>query len=85
MFRSLLLFLMVSLYSFIVIAQDQQIIEIEVSGMTCPFCVYGTEMQEGKSADINAIKNAITDAGFTAGQARLNGMLIKDNVTSEQD
>ncbi len=72
-------------------AGDPQIIEIEVSGMTCPFCVYGTEkqlsklqgveaadvslknkrarivMKQGESADLEAVRKAIVDAGFTPG------------------
>ena len=81
-------------------ATDQQTIEVEVTGMTCPFCVYGTEkklrklegvdkvevslakkkariiMKEGQAVDIIAIKKAITDAGFTAGVARINGKAV---------
>lgn len=29
-------------------AAEQEIIEIEITGMTCPFCVYGTEKNLGK-------------------------------------
>jgi copper chaperone CopZ len=106
--RFLLLLSMLSLFSVNALAIDQQTIEIEVTGMTCPFCVYGTEkklkkldgvanvdvslskkkarivMEEGKSADINAIKKAITDAGFTAGEAHLNGELIDGGVLPEK-
>ena len=77
-------------------AGQVQIVEIEVTGMTCPFCVYGTEkklnllpgvdraevslkdkraritMEPGKTADLNAIRQAITDAGFTPGKVMLN-------------
>ncbi|RKZ64765.1 MAG: heavy-metal-associated domain-containing protein [Gammaproteobacteria bacterium] len=97
MARSLLLFYILTVFSVNVFAVEQQTIEIEVTGMTCPFCVYGTEkklqkldgvenvdvsldkkkarivMKEGKTADIDAIKKAITDAGFTAGKASING------------
>ena len=86
---------------------DQQTIEIDVTGMTCPFCVYGTEkklrklegvekvevslakkkarivMKEGRAADINEIKRAITDAGFTAGKASINGVSINEKVVGE--
>ncbi|HHH44378.1 MAG TPA: heavy-metal-associated domain-containing protein [Gammaproteobacteria bacterium] len=73
-------------------AETPQRVEIEVTGMTCPFCVYGTEkklnglpgvasaevslknkkalirMEPGQQADLNAIREAITDAGFTPGK-----------------
>jgi len=72
-------------------AGQQQVVEIEVTGMTCPFCVYGTEkklnqlpgvdeaevslkakkarivMMPGENADLDAIRKAIIDAGFTPG------------------
>ncbi len=72
-----------------------QVVEIEVTGMTCPFCVYGTEkklnklqgveaadvslknkrariiMKQGESADLEAIRMAIVDAGFTPGEVIL--------------
>ena len=97
MARSLLLFYIWTVFSINAFAVEQQTIEIEVTGMTCPFCVYGTEkklrklegvenvdvsldkkkarivMKEGQTADIDAIKKAITDAGFTAGKASING------------
>ncbi len=73
-------------------AEEPQVVEIEVTGMTCPFCVYGTEtklhqlpgveeaevslksktvrivMAPGETADLEAIRTAITDAGFTPGE-----------------
>lgn len=73
-------------------ARAQQVVEIEVTGMTCPFCVYGTEknlnklqgvesadvslknkrarivMKQGESADLEVIRKAIVDAGFTPGE-----------------
>lgn len=102
MIRSILLFFVFSLFSINVFAMEQQTIEVDVTGMTCPFCVYGTEktlkkldgvervdvsldkkkarivMQAGKKADIAAIKNAITDAGFTAGETRINGDIVHE-------
>ena len=72
-------------------AEEPKVVEIEMTGMTCPFCVYGTEkklnqlpgveeaevslktktarivMTPGESADLDAIRTAITDAGFTPG------------------
>ena len=77
------------------LAADAQVVDIEVTGMTCPFCVYGTEkklgklpgvekaevslkqkrarivMQPGSDADLDAIRKAITEAGFTPGEARV--------------
>lgn len=77
-------------------AEEPQVIEIEVTGMTCPFCVYGTEkklnklpgvdtaevslknkmarivMAPGKTADLEAIRTAITDAGFTPGDVAVD-------------
>lgn len=29
-------------------AAEQEVVEIEITGMTCPFCVYGTEKNLGK-------------------------------------
>ena len=73
-------------------ADEPQVVDIEVTGMTCPFCVYGTEkklsklpgvdkaevslknkqarivMKPGESADLEAIRKAITAAGFTPGK-----------------
>lgn len=73
-----------------------QVVEIEVTGMTCPFCVYGTEkklnklpgvdaaevslknkkarilMKPGEKAEIEAIRKAIVDAGFTPGEATVD-------------
>jgi copper chaperone CopZ len=72
---------------------DPRVVEVEVSGLTCPFCAWGVErnvekvsgvescdvsVEEGKArivlspgatADIEAIKRAILDAGFSPGQA----------------
>ncbi len=83
-------------------AAEPQVVEIEVTGMTCPFCVYGTEkklnklpgvdaaevslknkmarivMAPGKSADLEAIRAAITDAGFTP------GVVTTDTLTATQ-
>ncbi len=77
-------------------ADEPQVVEIEVTGMTCPFCVYGTEkkltdlpgvdkaevslkakkarivMTPGKKADIETIRQAITEAGFTPGDVTVN-------------
>ena len=102
MIRILLLFFMLMTLSINVFSMDKQTIEIEVTGMTCPFCVYGTEkklgkldsvesvevslenkkarivMKDGEMADINAIKKAITDAGFTAGKASINGKALEE-------
>jgi copper chaperone CopZ len=76
-------------------ASDREVVEIDVSGMTCPFCVYGTEknlgklpdvaeavvsldkkkarvvMAPGAHADIEAIRKAILDAGFSPGAVRV--------------
>jgi len=100
MVRSFLFFFTIIVFSVNALATDQQTIEVEVTGMTCPFCVYGTEkklrelegvekvevslakkkariiMKEGQAVDIIAIKKAITDAGFTAGVARINGKAV---------
>lgn len=70
---------------------DRQVVEIGVSGLACPFCVYGLEknlkklpnvsavqvnladstarivMIADSEADIEAIRQAITSAGFTPG------------------
>lgn len=70
----------------------QKVVEVEVQGMTCPYCVYGVKKQleklpgvekaqaslELKKAritlapdavlDENAVRKAITDAGFTPGK-----------------
>ncbi len=75
------------------LAAGAQRVEIEVSGMTCPFCVYGTQkklsklpgvdevavsldekkarlvMKPGAEPDMEAIRQAITSAGFTPGKA----------------
>lgn len=75
---------------------EGQVVEIEVTGMTCPFCVYGTQkklsrlpgveaaqvslrhkrarivMAPGQSADLGAIRKAITEAGFTPGEAAVH-------------
>lgn len=100
MYRYLILVILLSFFSATSFATGQQTIEVDVTGMTCPFCVYGTEkklskldgvdkvdvsldkkkarilMKEGKKADIDAIRKAITDAGFTAGEARVDGHVI---------
>lgn len=77
-------------------ADEPQVVEIQVTGMTCPFCVYGTEkklnqlpgvdkaevslkakkarivMTPGKRADLDAIRKAIVEAGFTPGEVTLD-------------
>ena len=74
-------------------ADGRQVVEIEVTGMTCPFCVYGIEknlnklqgvdfvevslkntkarivMTPGTSPDLEAIRKAIVDSGFTPGKS----------------
>lgn len=74
-------------------AADQEVVEIAVSGLACPFCAYGLEknliklaevetatidlaansarviLKPGQKADLEAIKKAITKAGFTPGEA----------------
>lgn len=76
---------------------DPQVVEIEVSGLTCPFCAWGVErnvekvtgvescdvsVEQGKArivltpgakADLDAIKRAILDAGFSPGQEIVSG------------
>lgn len=83
-------------------ADTAQVVDIGVSGMTCPFCVYGTEktlsrlpgvataevslehkrarvlMQPGQPADLKAIRQAITDAGFTPGEASVHAVEPKN-------
>jgi copper chaperone CopZ len=73
-------------------AGDGQVVDIQVKGMSCPFCVYGVEkrlkglpgvdsasvdlklsrarivMQPGQEPDLEKIRKAITDAGFTPGE-----------------
>jgi len=91
MFRVIALFIGLSLFIPPGWADEPQVVEIEVTGMTCPFCVYGTEkklnklpgveaaqvslknkkarivMMPGKTADLEAIRKAVIDAGFTPG------------------
>ncbi len=83
-------------------ADESQLVEIEVTGMTCPFCVYGTEkklnklpgvvsaegslknrkalihMKPGESADLGAIREAITDAGFTPGEVTVQPVQVEN-------
>ncbi len=92
MYRIVVLLFAVLMISQPARADEPQIIEIEVTGMTCPFCVYGTEkklnqlpgvdkaevslkakkarivMTAGETADLDAIREAITNAGFTPGE-----------------
>ena len=35
-----------------VLAEPQEVLEIDVAGMTCPFCVYGIEKNLGKLAGV---------------------------------
>lgn len=75
-------------------ADDATVVEIEVSGMICAFCVEGLrssliklpgiegaevslkhslariELEPEYEPDIDAIKQAIVDAGFTPGDVR---------------
>lgn len=46
-----MLFLMVPL----VYAEQQSIVEIDVTGMTCPFCVYGTEKNLGNLPGVEQV------------------------------
>ena len=74
-------------------AADQEVIEISVSGLACPFCAYGLEKNLAKlpevdsaevdlaassarvvikadhTANLEQIKLAIVNAGFTPGEA----------------
>lgn len=96
MFRVIALFISLSVLIPTVWANEPQVVEIEVTGMTCPFCVYGTEkklnklpgveaaevslknkkarivMTPGKTADLEAIRKAVIDAGFTPGTATVH-------------
>lgn len=56
MVRSLLLFFTIILFSINVFATGQQTIEVEVTGMTCPFCVYGTEKKLGKLEGVEKVE-----------------------------
>lgn len=73
-------------------AGSAQPVDIQVSGMTCPFCVYGVKKkleqlpgvaraqvsldkkmaritpQSGQTLDMDRIREAITEAGFSPGQ-----------------
>lgn len=94
--RIIALFVGVLMVSPLSWADEPQVVEIEVTGMTCPFCVYGTEkklnqlpgvdkaevslkakkarivMAPGESADLEAIRKAIVDAGFTPATVTLD-------------
>ncbi len=74
------------------LAGDGRVLDIQVKGMSCPFCVYGVEkslkrlpgvdsasvdlkqsrarivMQPDQEPDLERIRQAITDAGFTPGE-----------------
>jgi len=90
--NKILLLLLLSLMFSLSWAAQSEIVKIQVTGMTCPFCVYGTQkklsqlpgvekaevslskkqaritMQPGAKTDLAAIRKAIEDAGFTAGE-----------------
>jgi len=75
-------------------AQQAQTLDIEVKGMSCPFCVYGVEKRlkqlpevdsvsvdlrhsrarltlvPERKPDLDRIRKAILDAGFTPGRVR---------------
>ena len=72
---------------------DQEVVDVSVSGLACPFCAYSVENSLGKlpgvdsvsvdlaanrvrvvmqaehTADLQQIKKAIVNAGFTPGEA----------------
>jgi copper chaperone CopZ len=74
-------------------AADQEVVDVSVTGLACPFCAYSVEKSLGKlsgvdkvtvdlaasrvrvvmkaehSADLQQIKAAIVNAGFTPGEA----------------
>ena len=74
-------------------ADEREVVEIEVTGLACPFCAYGLEknikklpevsavtvnlaasmarivMNTDQEADLEAINEAIVNAGFTPGYA----------------
>jgi copper ion binding protein len=90
-----ILFSIILSLSFDLWAAGPQVVEINVKGMTCPFCVYGIEknlgklpgvakvqvslekkkarvvMKTGATADVEHIKKAILDAGFTPGDVTI--------------
>ena len=73
---------------------DQEVVDVSLTGLACPFCAYSVEkslsklsgvdsvtvdlaanhvrvvMQAEHSADLQQIKQAIVNAGFTPGEAR---------------
>jgi len=75
-------------------AESNKVMELSVTGMTCPFCAYGIEknlkklpgvkqaevsleknkarviMEPGQSPNEASIREAITNSGFTPGDAR---------------
>lgn len=93
--KKIMLVLLVNLLwlSTTVWAEDQQVVDIGVSGLACPFCVYSLEKNLRKlpevdcaevnlaensarvvikadhDVDLERIKQAIVDAGFTPGDA----------------
>lgn len=78
-------------------AADTEVIDIEVKGLSCPFCVYNVEkklraldgvagadvdLKQGRAhvvmrpaarQDINQLRQAIIDAGFTPGEIIVSG------------
>ena len=77
-------------------ATEHQVVEIEVTGLACPFCAYNVEksikklpgvncvqvdlakgevrieMRADHTVDLEQVKHAIVNAGFTPGEATMS-------------
>jgi copper chaperone CopZ len=83
--RMLFLLLSLTLLSGLAVAEPSQILEIDVAGMTCPFCVYGIEKSIGKLEGVKTVEvslelkkaRVVMKAGEKLDEARIRE-LIRD-------
>ena len=72
-----------------VLASPQEVLEIEVTGMTCPFCVYGVEKKLSKLPGVDKVQvslqakkaRVVMKAGQSPDETRIREMIIDAGFT----
>ena len=65
-------------------ADDCRIVEIEIHGMTCPFCVYGLEKELGRLDGVESVRISLKSKRariVLKNDAEISNGLIRETIT----
>lgn len=75
--RQIIIFAFVFLVSSVAFGADEAVVEIDIDGMTCPFCVYSLEKELGELSEVKHVLISLK-----SNKARL---ILKDGARIDSD